>query len=142
MAFSYKHGDRPLEGYEIKRGIGRGGFGEVYYAVSDGGREVALKYLHSNEDIELRGISHCINIKSPNLVSIFDVVKNDDGDCFVIMEYISGPSLRDMLTQEPGGVGVEKATILTPAYSKGIRPTVAATPAYPSSWTCLSNMPV
>ena len=43
MAFTYKHGDRPLSGYEIQRGVGRGGFGEVYYAISDGGREVALK---------------------------------------------------------------------------------------------------
>ena len=29
----------------IKRGVGRGGFGEVYFAVSDGGKEVALKLL-------------------------------------------------------------------------------------------------
>src|SRR5258705_481418 len=37
-AFRYKHGDRPLDGYTIQRGVGRGGFGEVYYAVSDSGR--------------------------------------------------------------------------------------------------------
>ena len=43
--FRYKHGDRPLEGYTIQRAAGKGGFGEVYYAVSDSGREVALKVL-------------------------------------------------------------------------------------------------
>ncbi len=120
MAFSFKHGDRPIEGYEIKRGLGRGGFGEVYYAISDGGREVALKYLHSFQDIELRGVSHCINMKSPNLVSIFDVVKNDDGECFVIMEYISGPSLRDLLIAEPQGLGSEKATFFLREIARGL----------------------
>ncbi|MCH8054327.1 MAG: serine/threonine protein kinase, partial [Planctomycetes bacterium] len=120
MAFTFKHGDRPIEGYEIKRGLGRGGFGEVYYAISDGGREVALKYLHSFQDIELRGVSHCINMKSPNLVSIFDVVKNDDGECFVIMEYVSGPSLRDMLIAEPEGLGTEKATFFLREIARGL----------------------
>ena len=43
LSFQYKHGDRPLDGYTIQRAAGRGGFGEVYYAVSDTGREVALK---------------------------------------------------------------------------------------------------
>ncbi|MCH8968952.1 MAG: protein kinase [Planctomycetes bacterium] len=120
MAFTFKHGDRPIEGYEIKRGLGRGGFGEVYYAISDGGREVALKYLHSFQDIELRGVSHCINMKSPNLVSIFDVVKNADGECFVIMEYVSGPSLRDMLIAAPEGLGAEKATFFLREIARGL----------------------
>jgi len=66
-------GDRPLEGYTIQRAAGRGGFGEVYYAVSDSGREVALKAVQGYEDIELRGISQCMNLKSPHLVTIFDV---------------------------------------------------------------------
>ena len=42
-SYQYKHGDRPLEGYTIERAAGRGGFGEVYYAISDSGRQVALK---------------------------------------------------------------------------------------------------
>ena len=58
MAYSFKHGDRPIDGYTIQRAVGRGGFGEVYYAVSDGGREVALKYLHNNAQIALRGVSN------------------------------------------------------------------------------------
>ena len=43
--FAYAGGSRPLEGYTIKRGIGHGGFGEVYYATSDAGKEVALKLI-------------------------------------------------------------------------------------------------
>ena len=43
MKFIYGSGARPLDGYTIKRGVGRGGFGEVYFAVSDGGKEVARR---------------------------------------------------------------------------------------------------
>ena len=56
MSFRYQHGDRPLEGYTIQRGVGRGGFGEVYYALTDAGREVALKLLQNNTEVELRGV--------------------------------------------------------------------------------------
>ena len=43
VKYRYRFGERPLNGYTIRRGVGQGGFGEVYFAVSDGGREVALK---------------------------------------------------------------------------------------------------
>ncbi|MCZ6652938.1 MAG: serine/threonine-protein kinase, partial [Planctomycetota bacterium] len=120
MAFTYKHGDRPLTGYEIQRGVGRGGFGEVYYAISDGGREVALKYLREHPEVELRGVAQCINLKSPHLVSIFDVKQNDEGEYFVVMEYISGPSLQDMLIAEPNGLGPQKAAFFTREIAKGL----------------------
>ncbi|HEY2883234.1 MAG TPA: hypothetical protein VGJ15_12390, partial [Pirellulales bacterium] len=54
--FAYATGERPLAGYTIKRGIGHGGFGEVYYATSDAGKEVALKLIRRNWDIEIRGV--------------------------------------------------------------------------------------
>ncbi len=120
MAYTFKHGDRPLDDYTIQRAIGRGGFGEVYYAMSDGGREVALKYLKENPAVELRGVSHCINLKSPYLVSIFDVKKNGDGDYFIIMEYCSGPSLRDLMIAEPRGFAPEKAAFFTREIAKGL----------------------
>ncbi|UCG16359.1 MAG: protein kinase [Phycisphaerales bacterium] len=120
MAFTFKHGDRPLEDYTVHRGVGRGGFGEVYYAISDGGREVALKYLRENPEVELRGVSHCINLKSPHLVTIFDVRKNADDDFFIVMEYVSGPSLRDLLVAEPGGLGVQKAAFFLRELAKGL----------------------
>jgi len=120
VAYTFRHGDRPLEGYTIQRAVGRGGFGEVYYAMSDGGREVALKYLRENPNIELRGVSHCMNLKSPHLVSIFDVRKNDQGEYFVVMEYVSGPSLRDLLLAEPNGLGPQKAAFFIREIAKGL----------------------
>ena len=60
--FQYQYGDKPLEGYTIQRGIGRGGFGEVYYALSDSGREVALKAIQGYEQIELRGVGIDVRI--------------------------------------------------------------------------------
>jgi len=118
--YQYQHGDRPLEGYTIERAAGRGGFGEVYYAVSDGGREVAIKAVQNYEQIELRGISHCMNLKSPHLVTIFDVKYNDRNEPFVIMEYVSGPSLRDLLTESPHGLGVQKAAFFLREIAKSL----------------------
>lgn len=119
-AFRYQYGDRPLEGYAIQRAVGRGGFGEVYYALSDSGREVALKVIQSYEQIELRGVSQCMNLKSPHLVSIFDVKKNADGVPFVIMEYVSGPSLRELLDESPAGLGPQKAAFFLREIAKGL----------------------
>lgn len=61
--YQYRYGDRPLAGYTIQRAVGRGGFGEVYFAISDSGRQVALKAILNHEQIELRGIRQCMNLK-------------------------------------------------------------------------------
>ncbi len=119
-AYQYEYGDRPLEGYTIQRAAGRGGFGEVYYAVSDSGRQVALKVIQSHEQIELRGISQCMNLKSPHLVTVFDVKYNDHGRPFVIMEYVSGPALSDLLKESPGGLGTQKAAFFLREIAKGL----------------------
>jgi len=105
MKFIYNSGQRPLDGYTIKRGIGRGGFGEVYYAVSDGGKEVALKLVRGgNMEVELRGMAQCLNLKHPNLVSLFDLKTDALGDHWVIMEYVAGEPLSVVLTRHPQGL--------------------------------------
>src|SRR5215813_7229036 len=71
--YTFGSGSRPLDGYTIKRAIGRGGFGEVYYATSDSGKEVALKLILRNLDVERRGVSQCMNLKCPNLLTIYDL---------------------------------------------------------------------
>jgi serine/threonine protein kinase len=102
--YIFSSGSRPLEGYTIKRAIGRGGFGEVYYATSDAGKEVALKLIVRNLDVERRGVQQCMNLKSHHLITVFDLKENDAGDSFVVMEYITGPSLAQILSQHPNGL--------------------------------------
>ena len=109
MKFTYGSGQRPLDGYTIKRGIGCGGFGEVYYGLSDGGKEVALKLIRANLDIELRGMTQCMNFKHPNLVNLFDLRSDAQGNHWVVMEYVSGETLNTVLARHPVGVAPELA---------------------------------
>jgi hypothetical protein len=108
MKFAYASGARPLEGYTIKRGIGIGGFGEVYFATTDAGKEVALKRIQRNLDVELRGVSQCLNLKHQNLVALFDIRYDDHGQGWVVMEYVAGESLRDVIERNPNGMPIDE----------------------------------
>src|SRR5262245_35807157 len=121
MKFIYSSGQRPLDGYTLKRGIGRGGFGEVYYAVSDGGKEVGLKLVRGgNLEIELRGMSQCLNLKHPHLVSLYDLRTDAQGDRWVVMEYIAGEPLNVVLGRHPSGLPVELAVQWFLALAKAV----------------------
>lgn len=109
IKFTYPSGSRPLDGYTIKRGVGRGGFGEVYFATSDAGKEVALKLIRRNLDVELRGVTQCLNLKHPNLIALYDIKTDDMGDQWVVMEYVSGESLEDVIDRHPNGLPVAEA---------------------------------
>ncbi len=106
--YTFSSGARPLDGYTIKRAIGRGGFGEVYFATSDAGKEVALKLILRNLEVERRGVVQCMNLKCPNLLTVYDLKQNDAGESFVIMEYVAGPSLSTVLNRHPGGLPLEE----------------------------------
>ncbi len=107
--FVYASGSQPLSGYTVKRGVGHGGFGEVYYAVSDAGKEVALKLIRRNLDVELRGMRHCLNLKHPNLLSIHDIRRDEHDDNWVIMEYVSGHRLDEVVAAHPQGMPQDQA---------------------------------
>lgn len=108
MKFTYSTGDTPLDGYTIKRGLGRGGFGEVYFAVSDVGKEVALKKVDFMDAD--RGDNLILNINHSNLVLLYDIKHTADQDeSWIIMEYMSGSSLRDVLTRHPEGLSIDEA---------------------------------
>lgn len=104
MKFAFAPESKPLEGYTIKRAIHRGGFGEVYYALTDAGKEVALKLLHNNLEVELRGVSQCLNLKHPNLVTIFDMKQDAEKDHWIVMEYVGGRGLYEVLQDHPAGM--------------------------------------
>jgi phage shock protein PspC (stress-responsive transcriptional regulator) len=109
MLFAYQSGSRPLEGYTIKRGVGRGGFGEVYYATSDAGKEVALKLVRRNLEVELRGMTQCLNLKHPNLISLYDIRQDGHEAYWVVMEYVAGEGLEQILAGHPNGLPQEEA---------------------------------
>ena len=109
MKFTYTSGSRPLEGYTIKRGVGRGGFGEVYYATSDAGKEVALKLIRRNLDVEIRGVSQCLNMKHPNLLGLFDIKQDALEDSWVVMEYMNGECLESVIQRHPNGLPLNAA---------------------------------
>src|SRR5688572_13544584 len=108
LKFQYASGSRPLDGYTIKRGIGRGGFGEVYFAASDAGKEVALKHVERNLEVELRGVSQCLNLKHVNLIDLYDVRYDEQGDAWVVMEYVAGASLKDVIDRNPNGLPLDQ----------------------------------
>jgi serine/threonine protein kinase len=108
MKFTFAPEATPLAGYTIKRAIDRGGFGEVYYALSDSGKEVALKLLQRNQHVELRGVRQCLNLKHPNLVTIFDIKTDADDDHWVVMEYVSGKSLEVVLAENSKGLPLDE----------------------------------
>jgi serine/threonine protein kinase len=109
IKFAFPSGARPLDGYTIKRGVGRGGFGEVYYAVSDAGKEVAIKLIRRNLEVELRGVTHCLNLKHPNLLSLYDIKQDDQDNSWVVMEYVAGDSLEQVIQRHPHGMPPEEA---------------------------------
>lgn len=106
MRFTFPSGSTPLEGYTIKRGLGIGGFGEVYFAVSNSGKEVALKRIARNLEVELRGVRQCLNLKHPNLIDLWDIQVDDHGESWVVMEYVAGPSLKDVIADHPTGMAL------------------------------------
>ncbi len=120
MSFKYAPESRPLEGYTIKRAIQRGGFGEVYYAISDAGKEVALKLLQDNLDVELRGVAQCLNLKHANLMTIFDVRRSASGEHWVVMEYMNGQTLDQVIAASPSGMTYDRIRSLLTDIANGL----------------------
>jgi len=120
MKFQYASGSRPLEGFVIKRGIGRGGFGEVYFATSDAGKELALKHIERNLEVELRGVGQCLNLKHPNLIDLYDIRYDDTGDAWVVMEYVAGASLKDTVDRNPNGLPLDQVNFWFRGIAAGV----------------------
>jgi hypothetical protein len=121
MKFTYASGARPLQGYTIRRGLGRGGFGEVYLGVSDAGKEVALKLVQQHLDVELRGVGQCLNLKHPNLVVVHDILKAEDDETWIVMEYMAGESLEQLLARHRQGIPEPQALSWLHGICSGVR---------------------
>jgi serine/threonine protein kinase len=90
--------------YLLQEMIGRGGMATVYRATDSVlDRPVAVKLLHPGISNEPQFVEQFLNMERhiarlfhPHLVTIFDAGKADEG-CFVVMEYVAGGSLRNLL---------------------------------------------
>src|SRR5262249_13008138 len=89
--------------YRIKEQIGEGGMGVVYLAEDTHlGRQVAIKFLTSAHDHhyrsrflrEARAIS---TLSHPNIAIVHDYGETAEGQPFIVMEYIKGKTLSDLL---------------------------------------------
>ena len=97
--------------YEIVGPLGAGGMGQIYKARRVRlGDEVALKVLLSPDaDREarerfLRESRAAAQLRHPHIVSILDFDMDGEGRPFLVMELLSGPSLRDEIDLG-GGLG-------------------------------------
>ncbi len=115
--------------YRLDDLIGRGGMSEVWAATDlDLGRRVALKLLAPNEDNarferEARAVAA---LADPNVTQLYDYGESD-GRPFMVLEYLSGGSLEDLLRasgalpdEDTRRVAAEIAAGLAHAHARGV----------------------
>ena len=120
--------------YQIERHIAQGGMAEVYLArdlLLD--RPVALKVLFRQLSADAsfverfrREAQAAANLNHPNIVSIYDWGEEDD-TYFIVMEYVEGNTLRDIVRQvgrlhpdRAADVAADIATALDFAHRNGV----------------------
>jgi hypothetical protein len=87
--------------------VGRGGFGVVYRAHDDRfDREVALKVIREtglSDEVVARFARECRSLGSlsghPNIVSIYDAGQTDDGELYLVMEFLPRGSLAERVSK-------------------------------------------
>jgi serine/threonine protein kinase len=101
---------RVIRDYKIIEDLG-GGMAEVYLAQRADGmlkRSVVMKIVraHPQEKDRMRFIGEMQaqeSLNHPNIAQIFDAGQLEDGRLFMIIEYVEGQSLRDMLIDSTAG---------------------------------------
>ncbi|MBV8761470.1 MAG: serine/threonine protein kinase, partial [Deltaproteobacteria bacterium] len=109
-----------IDGYKIERLIGEGGFGQVWRATRDGAL-VAIKILHlelirSHDAIVRfeRELEATERLQHRHVVRALDHGTLGDGRPFLVLEYLEGPSLRDVIHERGSLPPTEMLAILAP----------------------------
>ncbi len=117
--------------FELVKEIGRGGFGVVWEAKDrELGRAVAFKAVlggrpDAHEERLLREAEAAARLSHPNIVTLFDVGRTDDGP-YLVLELLRGETLAKRLDQGPIPIhealriAVEVAQGLAHAHGEGV----------------------
>ena len=89
--------------FKVEKILGKGGFGRVYLAYDDTlKRHVAIKMLFSRggrSDARIQALLHearlAARLKHAAIVPVYEVGQDEDGDHFVVLEYVEGTTLGD-----------------------------------------------
>jgi tetratricopeptide (TPR) repeat protein/tRNA A-37 threonylcarbamoyl transferase component Bud32 len=119
--------------YRILESLAEGGMGSVYVAEDTHlGRRVAIKFPAVTKDDHhyrarfLREARAVSMLNHPNIAAIYDYGETDEGQPFIVMELVKGPTLGDLLHEH--GLTLRRAVkiiesvaeALSEAHSKGI----------------------
>ncbi len=102
--------------YEIVEKLGSGGTAVVYKAVDNVlNRDVTVKILQeqftTNQKFVMRFKKEAQAIAAlshPNIVSVYDVGCSDDGEHYLIMEYLEGETLKDVINRK-GSLSLDRS---------------------------------
>ncbi|MGE5596149.1 MAG: serine/threonine-protein kinase [Hyphomicrobiales bacterium] len=119
--------------YELERRLGAGGMAEVWLARDAlSGGAVAVKFVLPGAGAEAREAlareaSIGRQLQHPNIAALLDSGEDEDGQPYLVFEYVTGPSLREMIawrgplpdaTVRDIGLGV--AAALEYAHARGV----------------------
>lgn len=120
-----------VPGYRFEAKMAEGGMGVVYRAVDDTlGRTVAIKMIRSallgkgDEEEEtvarfLREARSAAQIRSNHVAHVLQFGQTDSGDLFLVLEYLDGITLADLLRREKR-LSVERAVRITRQICRGM----------------------
>jgi serine/threonine-protein kinase len=113
--------------YVITQQIARGGMATVYKAIDKTlDRVIAIKIMHphltdNKKFLERfsREAKAAANLLDPGIIAVYDQGKTIDGSYYIVMEYVKGPTLRNLLNNN-GPMPIKNAIMLILQISKSL----------------------
>lgn len=112
--------------FTIEQQLGSGGMGVVYRALDDRlGRRVALKFIRPVADSDSSVTDRFFeeartagSLDHPNICTIFEVDRSDDGGVFIAMAYYEGETLDHVIAR--GALDVRRAVSIAVQIARGL----------------------